>query len=108
MMPFQPRTEEIERPLCGCGNPVTYRGKTILGFNIWKSGCSKCQKIARKHKKDKCEKCGSTKKLQIDHIDRNRSNNDPSNLMTLCRPCHDIKTTENNEWRTKNENLYNL
>lgn len=101
-MMFTPRNKEIERPLCGCGNPVMSRGKTVLGFTIWKSGCSACQKRAIKKRKKQCEKCGTTKQLQTDHIDRDKSNNDPSNLMTLCRPCHDIKTTENNEWRSRN------
>jgi len=96
---FKRRTEEIERPICGCGKPATYQGHTKNGFKIWKSGCSNCQYYAKKHRKKFCEKCGSKKKLQIDHIDGNRSNNDPSNLNTLCHPCHIDKTTEYNEWR---------
>lgn len=93
------RNKEIERPLCGCGKPVHYAGKTSKGFFIWKSGCRNCAYIASKHKKEFCEKCGSKKKLQVDHIDADRSNNDPSNLQTLCHSCHVQKTTENKEWR---------
>lgn len=52
-------------------------------------------------RKDNCEKCGTNKRLQIDHIDGNTSNNNPENLMTLCHPCHNIKTTENNEWKPR-------
>lgn len=103
-MPYQPRTKEIERPLCGCGNPVMSGGKTINGFDIWKSGCKPCAYLARKYKKDACEKCGRKNRLEIDHIDRNRSNNEPSNLQTLCRPCHNIKTIENEEYKAY-ENL---
>ena len=103
-MPYQPRNKEIERTLCGCGKPVMYRGKTVLGLNIWKRVCSTCQKQAHKYRKDKCDKCGSKKQLEIDHIDRNRSNNEPSNLQTLCRPCHNIKTIENEEYKAY-ENL---
>lgn len=95
------RTKQIERPLCGCGKPVTWQSITKLGFKVWKTGCRNCENIAQRHKKDACEKCGSTKNLQIDHIDRNRSNNHPNNLKTLCHPCHNIKTTENNEWKSK-------
>lgn len=93
------RTTETPRPLCGCGTPVTYQGKTVNGFYIWKSGCAACEKRAMKKRKDYCEKCGGTNRLQIDHIDANRSNNNIDNLQTLCKPCHDIKTTENNEWK---------
>jgi len=45
-------------------------------------------------KKDKCENCGCGGKLDIHHIDGSRKlgngyiNNDPSNLITLCRDCH--------------------
>lgn len=50
----------------------------------------------RKHIKDKCEKCGFVPEhicqLDVDHIDQNKSNNDPCNLMTLCANCHRLKT----------------
>jgi len=42
----------------------------------------------RKHKKGYCEICGSTTELQVHHIDCNRDNNAPSNLITLCQTCH--------------------
>lgn len=92
------RTEEIKRPLCGCGTPVMWRGKTVLGFNIWKSGCSACQKRAIRKRKDRCEKCGTTTKLTVDHKDRDRSNNDPDNLQTLCSHCHIIKSRLNGDY----------
>lgn len=30
--------------------------------------------------------------LDVDHIDENPSNNDPTNLQTLCKNCHAVKT----------------
>lgn len=93
------RTNEITRPICGCGTPVEQKGRTKNGFRIWASGCGKCKNKARKNKKDNCEKCGGTKKLEIDHIDSNRSNNNINNLMTLCSKCHWEKTLQNNERR---------
>ena len=30
--------------------------------------------------------------LDVDHIDNNHENNDPSNLQTLCKNCHALKT----------------
>lgn len=95
------RKNDIPRPLCGCGKPVTYQGLTIKGFKVWKTGCRACENHARKHKKDKCEKCGTTKKLQVDHIDRNRSNNNPDNLRTLCHSCHNDETTDKQQWARK-------
>lgn len=35
-----------------------------------------------------CEICGSTKNIDVHHKDGNFSNNDPENLMLLCRSCH--------------------
>lgn len=40
-----------------------------------------------------CQSCGQiTTVLEVDHINRDSSNNDPSNLQSLCRPCHEKKT----------------
>lgn len=35
-----------------------------------------------------CEICGATKDLEVHHKDKNHSNNNPSNLMTVCSSCH--------------------
>ena len=39
-------------------------------------------------KKDKCQECGAEKLLCIHHLDNDRYNSNPKNLMTLCGPCH--------------------
>lgn len=55
------------------------------------------REIRRKYLKDHCELgCSLTKEilkahgesLQLHHMDRNRKNNDPSNLVTTCSSCH--------------------
>lgn len=43
---------------------------------------------ARKFIKKNCETCGTDKKLQVHHKDRDWTNNEPSNLETLCATCH--------------------
>jgi len=71
----------------------------------------------RKYRKDYCENkdghlgfvCRVPKKwfsvdgksvLQVDHIDGDPTNNDPSNLVTYCPTCHRIKTYMNNDHKT--------
>lgn len=35
-----------------------------------------------------CQDCASNRSLQVHHIDGDPSNNDESNLILLCKPCH--------------------
>ena len=49
----------------------------------WKGGSS-----PRKFLKDGCELCGSKKNLLVHHKDKDRHNNNLSNLQTLCESCH--------------------
>lgn len=47
-------------------------------------------------KKNYCENCKfipiHSCQLDVDHIDGDHKNNDPSNIMTLCANCHRLKT----------------
>jgi len=36
----------------------------------------------------RCTRCGSTKNLDIHHIDGSKDNHHPDNLTTVCRKCH--------------------
>lgn len=38
--------------------------------------------------KEQCEKCNSSRNLTIHHKNENHSDNNPTNLQTLCRKCH--------------------
>ena len=45
-----------------------------------------------------CQSCGViTTVLEVDHILPDSTNNDPSNLQAICRPCHEEKTLKENK-----------
>lgn len=45
---------------------------------------------ARKHLQLSCEACGERRQLHAHHVDQTKSNNDPSNIQTLCKWCHNF------------------
>ena len=46
--------------------------------------------------------------LQVDHIDGNPSNNDPSNKQTLCANCHIYKRHMNQDYKTPGRKLFGI
>jgi 5-methylcytosine-specific restriction endonuclease McrA len=44
--------------------------------------------IVLKRDGNKCQECNSTTNLIVHHIDGDNKNNDLTNLITLCNPCH--------------------
>lgn len=55
--------------------------------NNWKNGSGYFKQFI----KEACERCGSTDNLLVHHRDHNHYNNDPMNLETLCKRCHQIE-----------------
>lgn len=43
---------------------------------------------ARKHLQTSCEACGERRQLHAHHVDQNKANNEPANIQTLCKWCH--------------------
>lgn len=91
-----------KRPVCECGKPVRSKGRTVNGSRLWDRKCAVCRwGTYTRYKKDYCESCGFVAihrvQLDVDHIDGNHTNNEPSNLQTLCANCHRLKTQLNND-----------
>jgi len=60
----------------------------------YKSGKYSYRKIAFRAHPHKCNRCGWDKHkgvLIVHHVDRDRSNNDPSNLEITCPTCHGVE-----------------
>jgi hypothetical protein len=46
-----------------------------------------------------CQRCkADSVPLEVHHIDRDRANNSPANLMKLCGPCHRLEHIEAGDW----------
>lgn len=92
------------RPKCLCGNLVASKGA-----GKYRKTCYHCHMKGKRFKKDNCERCGFVPEdpvqLDIDHIDADRSNNDPSNLQTLCANCHRLKTKAFDDWNKRREKV---
>ncbi|WP_083910437.1 HNH endonuclease [Effusibacillus pohliae] len=62
-------------------------GRNRIKGDVWR-------KIALTHKPPVCEECGRKtkgRKLHVHHKDKNRKNNDLSNLQVVCSYCHNNK-----------------
>lgn len=67
---------------------------------IWIPGWTKICKAVMERENGKCQECGMTneehrarwgRRLTVDHVDGDLTNNDPSNLKLLCLPDHASK-----------------
>lgn len=74
----------------GCSNSV-FRSEE--NNPNWIDGHSTYRIRALKHYNNKCNRCGfdNPKALEIHHKDKNRENNDISNLEVVCANCHTIE-----------------
>ena len=116
------------RPTCinyGCNKPVAYSRKDEQGNPRWRIHCGHCQKASYgKHTHAsgvipyKTGRCSNTDghlgfgcmikwtkipdwakgMTEIDHIDGDFTNNDPSNLDELCPVCHKLKGQLNGDF----------
>src|SRR5262245_9588805 len=101
------KVEVASKPCENCGIPMSRKryGKhleDLTAFNKRKFcslSCANTRRVltkhgyswrARKHLKISCEACGERRQLQAHHVDQNKANNEPSNIQTLCKWCHNF------------------
>ena len=51
----------------------------------------------------KCQECNSTESLCVHHIDYNKKNNIPKNLIVLCSSCHSKTNFNREQWQKRYE-----
>jgi len=64
-----------------CSHECMFKGKITSEISLYREK-------AFAHFEHICYFCKSDKKLEVHHKDHNRSNNDISNLVILCKSCH--------------------
>ena len=102
--------EQARTGICSVCGPTKIKMRNSKRISL--NGKYKCKAVYQKaynklvypyaiHKKDSCQQCGFNpvhiSQLDVDHIDGDRWNNDPSNLQTLCANCHRLKTHLNDD-----------
>jgi len=75
-------------------NPNWQGGKSFEEYpeQFWQM-----RKAIRERDDYTCQLCGKYPAFEVHHIDYNKKNNEPENLITLCKSCH-IKTNKNREY----------
>ena len=106
-----PKYKSIER-----SKKISESHKGEKSYN-WKGGISRLpyttdwtetlKKSIRERDKYICQLCGKTqieeieiieRKLAIHHIDYDKKNNNPNNLITVCNSCHSKTNFEREKW----------
>lgn len=85
-----------KKTLCSLLCRIAYMGKRFSGasnpnWKLTKTLRPSNKKSLRRHiiaRDQVCQDCGSSKNLHVHHVDSNPQNNDESNLILLCKPCH--------------------
>jgi len=69
------------------------RGKNNQSYSTAHSTARNINKYF--NRQSDCQQCGSVKKLDVHHKDKDYTNNEPENLILLCRSCHTKLHREN-------------
>lgn len=92
--------EWLSENRCGENNPSWRGGISFEPYGPEFNAKLKTQIMERDGYKCQNEECGTTEHLSVHHIDYNKKNNSPSNLITLCVSCNS-KANSNRKYWTK-------
>ena len=88
------KLSEWAKTRTGEKSPVWQGGKS---FEIYPEKFWRIRKAIRERDDYTCQLCGKYPVFEVHHIDYNKENNEPENLITLCKSCH-MKTNFNREY----------
>jgi len=93
----KPWVSEANKKRIGENSPVWRGGKSYEPYTIdW---TETLKKAIRERDHYICQLCGEELALSVHHIDYDKKNCDPENLITLCRSCH-MRTNFNRKYWT--------
>jgi hypothetical protein len=83
--------ERISNALTGERNPNWAGGASTLPYGP--AFTKKFKRLIRQRDGNRCQRCGKTREkhhraLEVHHIDHDKANNDPANLITVCGSCN--------------------
>lgn len=82
--------------LAGCKNPSWQGGRSFEPYSVdW---TLTLKKSIRERDKYTCQMCGKEPSLCCHHIDYDKKNCNPNNLIVLCRTCHNKTNNNRNYW----------
>jgi len=80
----------------GCNNPKWLGGKSFEPYSVdW---TKTLRRSIRERDKYTCQLCDKEPAIIVHHIDYNKKNCSPDNLITLCRGCHSKTNVNRNYW----------
>mgnify|MGYP005843047531 CR=1 FL=1 len=94
-MPHALKQHKPERPLARTEINEQVRRRQRSRFLATNSAQWRKIRQAVLEREPLCRQCGAPAN-EVDHIDRDTSNNLPSNLAAMCKSCHTVKTIEEN------------
>ena len=106
---LSPWTSERNKLAKGEKSPVWLGGKSFEPYTTdW---TKTLKKSIRQRDKYTCQICGEEPALYVHHIDYNKKNCNPNNLIILCHSCHSKTNYNRDYWINyfyENQNNYNF
>lgn len=88
---------KISKKLGGSMNP-SWRGGISFGLYGFEFN-RKFKALIKERDGNRCRRCSDSKYLGPHHIDYDKKNNDPNNLITLCRSCNSSANSNRKYWK---------